>query len=416
MKLPHQLLFIVMIASCIWSCDLSNAPSAQFGQERTFFKLYGGADNFVGTEGRQTADGGYVLAGIKGMDNPTTLFFNPTLSGQMHLIKTDELGNTIWEYSYDTAKFSIATCMTIDQEGNYVLAGSSVEKETPNFPNNNLNITKVDQDGGVLWSREYGNFNRFGADVATDIQLASNGDYLVIGFTSAVVGSTENALNDNDIYALRINATDGSVVWERTYGLRSPLNDMGFAIKEDLDGNLIWLGTVQIGVNQSRMRLVKTDAEGTPLWDFDYPLQGGSQEAGDLLIGNAGYTVLGSEDNHFVLFQTNLDGQLLWSNTFDNISGANPLPASIAKAADGGLLLAGSLQENGSYNQMLIKASTAEGAYRWHRRFGAGDNDLAREVSLSSDGGIILSGTLGFDSNPLMSLIKTNAEGKLSEE
>ncbi len=410
-------LLFAALAILLGGCELSNDVSEEFGQENTFLKLYGGEDNFVGAEAFTTSDGGYIISGNKGIGSPLALYLTLTVSGNTYLVKTDALGNPEWENAYDDlATVSIATSMAIDQEGKFAVVGTSAPTDAPGFPNNNLRVMRIDTDGSLLWSREYADNTEIAGGIAIDIQVASNGDYLVIGYGSTVNDLGSADFNDTDIYALRLSAVDGSIIWERVLGLRSPLSDEGIAIKEDSEGNLIWLCTAKLSVaGNTRMRLIKTDANGNALWDFNYPLNGGEQEASDLMVSNNAYTVFGSEGSKFVLFQTNTNGNLLWSNTLDELEGVQPIPAAMARASDGSLLLSGGYSFNDNYDQILIKASSVDGSLQWRRRFGAADNDIPRGLTTHSDGSIIMSGTLGFESNPLISLIKTDGEGRLSE-
>ena len=399
------------------ACDLSNEPSQDFGEEQTFLKVYGGGDDHIGIEGHPLAEGGYILAGNSQIDNSVeSLLRGQGLQGFMKMIKTDELGNVLWETVPDTSSYNVVTAMAVDGEENYVMAGSTVSLDSPSIASADVRVSKVGSNGDLLWSRNYGDVVRRGGDIARDVHVASNGDYLVIGLTTGVPGSITNLISNTDIYALRISAVDGSVIWEKTYGLSGLIADTGIAIKEDRNGNLVWLGRVQVGINNDRMRLVKSNGDGNILWDFDYELDGDSQVPGDLLITPAGYTAMGVSGSSYALFHTNTSGQLLWQKAFTEIEGAQPFPTSISLSRDGFLLLAGTYRlGNDNNDQFLIKAKTGGGELLWHRVYGEGDHDVAAKVCATADGGILISGTLGFSSNSLMSLIKTDAEGRLSE-
>lgn len=416
-KLPQGIAVgMVCILSSIWlfSCELTNEPSAEFGTPYTFLKLYGGADNYVGV-GAMPLEDGYIIAGNSQLVTPLNIFSAQNLSGYMYMIRTDLAGNELWSINADTNSYNIATCMTVDLDGNYVMGGATIPKVLPNIADANLRLTKVSASGEVMWIQDYGDLVRNGGEVATDIQVASNGDYLVIGYTTGVSGSSTNLLIDTDIYVLRVSALDGSIVWEKTYGLQSPLADQGIAVREAADGSIIWLGSAQVGAGQTRMRLVKSNADGNVLWDFSYDLDGSEQTPGDLLVTPSGYTVMGSAGDSYALFKTNTNGALLWQNIFSDLGGDLPMPTSLSMSSDGFLLLAGAYRLSGSRDQMVIKANSSTGEKIWHRVYGAGSIDIAQSAVPTADGGILISGTLGFDSNNLISLIKTNIEGKISE-
>lgn len=402
--------------SLVMACDLTPRTESEFGQEQTFIKLYGGSSNYIGSLARPTSDGGYVFAGNSEAEGS---FLQQQYTGKMFLVKTDRLGNEEWSITIDSMEQSLVTQMAIDNEGNYALVGVHLENLASTdggATNYNVRVAKVSPAGEVLWVQDYGDLAGLTADFGSNIAVASNGDYLVIGHTSSNANATIANPIDADVYVLRINSIDGGLLWQKVYGRLSPLADIGIGIAEESDGNIVWFGTVQVSATGNRMRLIKSNSEGNIIWDFNYPLTSNDQVAGALLVTSGGYTMMGSVDDDYVVMATNKDGKLLWSNTVEQLTGSVIIPGAMTYASDGKLLIVGTYQFNNATNPdiILLKLS-ASGDYEWDKRFGAGDLDIGHGVSTTADGGILVSGTIGFDSNSLMALIKTNAAGKVSD-
>jgi hypothetical protein len=113
---------------------------------------------------KQTADGGYILAGT----------YSETLSMHSYLVKTDANGDTVWTRTYGTPSQGFAF-YSVGQttDGGYVAAGES---------SSDLVFLKTDLNGDTLWTKIID-----GSDftAARYIRQTSDGGYAVIGFTAA---------------------------------------------------------------------------------------------------------------------------------------------------------------------------------------------------------------------------------------
>jgi hypothetical protein len=78
-------------------------------------RTYGGSASDQGWAVRQTGDGGYIVAGV-------TMSFGEG-AGDAYLLKTDSLGNVLWERAFGGPSPDRAFSVAETQDGGYVLAG-----------------------------------------------------------------------------------------------------------------------------------------------------------------------------------------------------------------------------------------------------------------------------------------------------
>ena len=133
-------------------------------------KSFGG--DYWGMSVQQTSDGGYVIAGgtdFPGMSNQSDVF----------LTKTDSLGNLIWEKTFGGpgADWGCAASQTID--GGYIVAGWADydSRETAD-----AYLIKTDSLGNIVWERTFGGA---AGDWATSVQQTTDGGYVVAGWTQS---------------------------------------------------------------------------------------------------------------------------------------------------------------------------------------------------------------------------------------
>ncbi|MFK7933350.1 MAG: PQQ-binding-like beta-propeller repeat protein, partial [Saprospiraceae bacterium] len=154
-------------------------------------KQYGDDENQEGFDLTTYADG-YVLAG-KTVNTQTE-------STDAYLINITADGEIIWEQTYGGPETDIANAVMTTNDGNIVFAGST------GF-NSNVYLTKVDENGDEIWSKSFGGI--FG-DEAYDLLETAEEDIVIAGITE------RNALNI-DLFLTKVNQ-EGNVIWERFLG------------------------------------------------------------------------------------------------------------------------------------------------------------------------------------------------------
>ncbi len=132
-------------------------------------KTYGGTGSEKAYSVRQTADGGYIVAGY------TTSF--GAGEGDIFLIKTDAKGNIQWAKTYGGTGYDGASSVQQASDGGYILTG-----ETSSFGAglNDIFLIKTDANGNIQWTKTYGGIYW---DLASSVQQTYDGGYIVASTT-----------------------------------------------------------------------------------------------------------------------------------------------------------------------------------------------------------------------------------------
>ena len=133
-------------------------------------------------------------------------------------------------------------------------------------------------------------------------------------------------------------------------------------------------------------------------------------DRGFLMVGETGFV----EDRSARIFvvKTDREGDLIWKKEFGR-KGYN-LGNCVSEARDGNYLIAGCL----NLDAALIKVDAASGKTLWTRTWNLGAEDAFEGVTVSSDGGILVTGyKSGLAEGTFLNwgkgvLLKTNSEGK----
>ena len=200
-------------------------------------KTYGGAENDLFYSIAESADGGYVAAGV-----------SYSYGGNAWAVKIDEYGNILWNRTYGEAFTDGISCVTQCEDG-YIMVGTRFIKEKRYY---DLLVIKIDKDGNEIWNRTYGGNILY--EYGKCIECTSDG-YVICGLK-------EKDVQDFDLWLLKIDK-DGNEIWNRTYGMKG--FDSGNSILPTLDGYIVVGRLTQIPWKlfvRSDLWVIKTDLEG----------------------------------------------------------------------------------------------------------------------------------------------------------
>ena len=167
----------------------------------------------------QTLDHGFIASG-----DYLQYDENYNYQSDIFVIKTDNLGNEEWHKIYSLAHNSFSTSIKQTSQGDYLITGYTIEDD--NTESNAIFLMKIDENGDIIWQREYRN-DGFD-DKAYDLEVLSDGTYAISGYIQ----------NDHAI----IIKTDelGYLEWEKIlYNGNKKLYD----ILETNDHGIIAVGT-----------------------------------------------------------------------------------------------------------------------------------------------------------------------------
>jgi hypothetical protein len=197
-------------------------------------QTYGGANNDEAWSVIQTSDGGYALAGY------TESF------GAGHrdfwLVKTDSVGNMIWNKTYGGAGDDQAYSVIQTSDGGYALAGVGSD---------DFLLIKTDSVGNIIWGKFYGGAD---FDAAWSMIQTSDGGYALAGLTESF------GAGGQDSWLIKTDSV-GNVVWSQTYGGAN--GDAALSVIQTSDGGYALAGgTASFGAGMVDFWLVKVAPEG----------------------------------------------------------------------------------------------------------------------------------------------------------
>ena len=178
----------------------------------------------------QTADGGYLVAG-ESINTQTNLVRTGPFFGfqDIWLIKTDGLGNVVWDKSFGGSDYESNPQLVASNDGNFYIAsysssGISGNKTVPNYGGSDFWLIKADMSGNKIWERNYGG-SKF--EVLNGIYTKPNGDLILLGSTNSPISndiiepsfdSDPNSFFSSDAFILEIKNANGDVSLQKRFG------------------------------------------------------------------------------------------------------------------------------------------------------------------------------------------------------
>lgn len=191
-------------------------------------KTYGALGEELLVSVQETAQGGFIFAG-------TTSSFG---AGEFDawLFLTDADGNIVWTKTFGGIFSDYAHSVKQTLDGGFILTGRRLEA-LPGAPD--LWIIRTDANGDSIWTKTFnGSTTTNSFDEGRDVQIMSDGGFIVLGFTGI------------SVWLIRIDA-NGDSLWTKQH--------IGSAksLQETSDGGFILAGG---------NRLIRTDANGDIIW------------------------------------------------------------------------------------------------------------------------------------------------------
>ncbi len=249
-----------------------------FGEGLTWYRLYGGANSDRGYSIQQTSDLGFIAVGY-------TSSFGTGLK-DVYLVKTDNLGNTLWTNSHGGPGDDIGYDVQQTADLGYIITGTT--NSFGGFEDVFIIKTDADADGNVIWTKIYGGA---GNDYGHSVRQTTDLGYIIAGYTDSYGAGLTN------VYLIRTDA-DGDSLWTETYGGTG--YDIGMSVRETSDQGYIITGTTNsLGAGGADMYLIRTDANGDTLWTKTSGTLNDEVGNGVQQTADGGYIVCGYSDSPF---------------------------------------------------------------------------------------------------------------------
>lgn len=302
------------------------------------------------------------------------------IAGQNTMIyKFDTIGNFVWEKTYGTISELRSIQKTAD---GFILAGTDLESK--------INLLKIVPNGNEIFS--YSFFTGAGYFA----QQTDDGNFIVGGANMAIFYPFLFKTNENSLVTWVDSNTFGDTEGYRIYDGQQT-SDEGF---------------VFVGADmRDLLYVVKKTSIGVETWHKYFEDISGARSIRQTSDG--GYITGGSSGvSKCTLLRLNSTGDEVWRSENTNAESI----ISIRQTSDGGFVYAGKTRiiGEGGYDFYLTRTNSS-GTILWTHTFGtAGADEIATGMELTKDGGFIIVGSSGTDSNKLY-IVKTDENGNVDQ-
>lgn len=164
-------------------------------------KTYGGPNTDELGSMVATADGGYILTGRTRSFGPAGL--------DVWIVRTDANGDTLWTQAYGGPGTDFGATVAELDDGGFIAVGRRMSFTT-GAPD--IWLLRMDSAGDTLWSRLYnGPYFDWSFDDATDLEVTADGGFAILADIDGPSGGTVS-----NTWLVRTDA-NGDTLWTQTY-------------------------------------------------------------------------------------------------------------------------------------------------------------------------------------------------------
>jgi hypothetical protein len=269
--------------------------------ERQWTKTLGKANPYYedGVHFTKTSDGGYVIVGNSHKAGPINIF-------DTVLMKSDSLGDTLWTKTYDESEYDEAVMVKQAHDGGYIILSKfSNNMGATSFPW----LVKTDSLGNAIWQKSFDYSSTHEFAEAKSLLTTQDGGCLILVrmitlnfiLESRIIRT--DALGDT-LWTRRLQANRQGVSMKKT-------SDGGYIILGDRNSNIFWYKTDSLGNRLWALSFGQSnrDEEGADIQQLP--------DEGYIIVGNIRNYSNPSEERVW-LIRTDASGDVLWSNTYND--------------------------------------------------------------------------------------------------
>ena len=231
-------------------------------------KCLGGSGYDEANSIRQTADGGYIVAGITNSSDGNVSGNHG--SEDFWVVKIDSVGNIQWQKCLGGSSYDEANSIRQTADGGYIVAGitnSSDGNVSGNHGHEDFWVVKIDNVGNIEWQKCLGGSSY---DLAFSVQQTIDEGYIIAGITNSNDGNVSGNHGHEDFWVVKIDNV-GDIQWQKCLGGSN--NDDAISIQQTPDKGYIVAGLtysndgdVSGNHGDADSWLVKIDSTGNIQW------------------------------------------------------------------------------------------------------------------------------------------------------
>ncbi|MBM3330035.1 MAG: hypothetical protein FJY67_11305, partial [Calditrichaeota bacterium] len=328
------------IQACIVPAFLTSIAVAQ--PPVAFILNYGNGGNEKFEDVYAISDGGYILCGITRSDGGVDGTATP---GNLIVTRVDADGEIIWNRVVDRENAALLLSVIETDNGSFVFVGQDAYERY---------ALELSRDGDEVWSSRYGR-GRFDAVIEL-----KDGRFLCAG------RETFNTYQAN----LTCITPEGELIWSRRYDIEHSSHLTGL---RELEGSVVAAGNGNVralggGIRPLPLALRVALDDGAVIWQF-FSAEGPIMNVRDMTSSGDGGFVLagdwwGDDVRGAALIKINSAGEEVWQRNLQRL-GREILVHGIARALDGGFILAGVFLYRPRNFPAAVIRTNSEGIPRW---------------------------------------------------
>ncbi len=213
-----------------------------------------------------------------------------------------------WDTTFSPENNSKFDAVAPTADGGYIALGSTLTQVFGG--REDLLLVKTDGQGNGIW------MERFPGVAAASVAETADGGYVIGAYNVSTTGSEQNSTYQGSSFLIRTDA-DGAEEWRQVLpGMKVS------SVAETADGDYVaigWLWNPAGSENDTTTVIMKTDGNGTPVWNRTFP--GTAANAG-LVTADGGYIVGGTKSpfendiGDAFLIRLDADGNTLWHRNY----------------------------------------------------------------------------------------------------
>jgi len=307
-------------------------------------------------------------------------------------IKYDSNGNQLWVATYNgpASLFDEANAIAVDDSGNVYVTGFSYGLLTLSL--SDYATIKYDPDGNEVWVKRY-NGSLLGEDVATDIIIDSQGDIIITGYSSALLGS-------RNFVTIKYSSS-GAELWTASYNGPANSEDMAYALAEDGNGYVYVVGHSNSNflLGNPDYALVKYSiSDGSEQWVRRYNGPGNSTDkAYAIVVDNSDNVIITGESRSssedYATIKYNSAGTQQWVRRYNGPGNNTDKAYAIIVDNSDNVIVTGESRNSQNEDYATIKYNPA-GTEQWVRRYNGPGNgtDKAYAIVIDNSDNVLVTG------------------------
>lgn len=303
---------------------------------------------------QQTTDGGYIIAGYTPVAGHGNDFW---------VAKLNSSGVIVWQRTFGGSMNDMAHCVRQTANGGFIVAGRILSSDgdvTGYHGNLDGWVVKLDSSGDLIWQKALGGSD---TDAVVSIEQTFDGGYIIGGLSYSTDGDVTNTYGSAGDWVIKLDGT-GNIIWQKTYG--SPLGvESIFSICITQDGNYTFVsgcyenaGDITGFHGAEDLWVVKVNTIGNIIWQksiggtlvevprYIFPTNDGGCIAAGYSSSNDGDVIGSHGASDILLAKLSPTGILEWTKLLGG--NAHDRPGAVYQTTDNSYIIGGLTGSNNS--------------------------------------------------------------------